>query len=138
MSPDKVRWEYREPYKYIIILNEGKLNLKSESNENEIDMRSNAIFGEINALMISAVSGNIFNNPDYKIEAYESNQYFKVVLKPLSSTISQMIEQMELYFNKENYSVNRIKMIEPSSDYSEFRFIHQKFNEPIPENTFNL
>lgn len=135
-SPDKVRWEYREPYKYIVLLNEGKLNLISENNENEIDMRSNEIFEEINALIISAVSGNIFNNPNYSVMPFENNSFYKIELKPISSSITMMIEQMELYFDKKNYSVSKIKMIEPSSDYSLISFTNQQFNDPLPENIF--
>lgn len=135
-SPDKVRWEYMEPYKYIVLLNEGKLNLISENNENEIDMRSNEIFEEINTLIISAVSGNIFNNPDYSVKAFENNAFYKIELKPVSSSIAMMIQQMELYFDKENYSVSKIKMIEPSSDYSLISFTNQQFNDPLPENIF--
>lgn len=135
-SPDKVRWEYRDPYNYIVLLNEGKLNLISDNNENEIDMRSNEIFEEINALIISAVSGNIFDNPSYSVKAFENDVYYKIELKPVSSSIAMMIEQMELYFDKENYSVSKIKMIEPSSDYSLISFTNQQFNEPVHDNIF--
>ncbi len=136
-SPGKVRWEYRDPYQYIVLLNEGKLNLISESNENEIDMRSNEIFEEINALIISAVSGNIFDNPHYSVKAFENKTFYKIELKPESSSVAMMIEQMDLYFDKNNYSVSKIKMIEPSSDYSLISFTNQLFNESLPENIFS-
>ena len=135
-SPDKVRWEYKDPYKYTVLLNEGKLNLISENNENEIDMHSNEIFEEINALILSSVSGNIFNNPNYSVKAFKNSKYYKIELIPLSSSIVMMIKQMELYFDRKNYSVRKIKMIEPSSDYSLISFTNQEFNDSLPENIF--
>lgn len=135
-SPDKVRWEYRDPYNYIVLLNEGKLNLISDNNENEIDMRSNEIFEEINALIISAVSGDIFDNSRYSVKAFENDAYYKIDLKPVSSSIATMIEQMELYVDKKNYSISKIKMTEPSSDFSLISFTNQKFNDPLPKNIF--
>jgi outer membrane lipoprotein-sorting protein len=135
-SPDKVRWEYQDPYHYIVLLNQGKLNLISDNNENEVDMRSNEIFEEINTLIISAVSGNIFNNPSYSVNAFENDRYYKIEMNPLSSSIAMMIEQMELYFDKKNLSVSKIKMIEPSSDYSLISFTNQQFNESLPEHIF--
>jgi outer membrane lipoprotein carrier protein len=136
LSPDKVRWEYRSPYKYIVLLNEGKLNLISESNQNEIDMRSNAVFEEVNALIVSAVSGNIFDNSGYSVKSFENDLYYKIELKPVSGEVAMIIEQMELYFNKKNYAVSQIKIIEPSADYSLIRFTNQVFNEPLTENIF--
>lgn len=135
-APDKVRWEYLEPYNYIVILNEGKLNLISESSENQIDMRSNDIFEQINALIITAVSGNIFNNSNYTVNVFENDSFFKIELKPQSSSISMMIEMMELYFNKKDYSMSKIKMIEPTSDYSMISFINSKYNGSLPDNIF--
>jgi outer membrane lipoprotein-sorting protein len=136
-SPDKVRWEYNKPYNYILILNSGKLKMISSKSNNEIDMKGNAVFEQVNNLMVAAVSGNVFDNKDYSAIAYENKEYYLINIKPVSSYLSQMIKEIDLYFDKRNYVVTKIRMIESESDYSIITFANLNLNELIENKVFN-
>lgn len=51
-SPNSVRWEYTRPCKYILILNNGKLKVISDNSNTEVDMKGNAIFDQVNNIMM--------------------------------------------------------------------------------------
>jgi outer membrane lipoprotein carrier protein len=134
--PDRVRWEYVSPYEYTIILNQKKISLISNNSTNEIEMENNETFEKMNALIVNAVSGKVFDNENYTTKILENKKFYKVDLVPGSPQISHLINQMELYFDKGTFSINKLKIIEPNSDYSFIHFSNQKLNEPIPENIF--
>jgi outer membrane lipoprotein-sorting protein len=136
-SPDKVRWEYNQPYNYILILNSGKLKMISNKSNNEIDMKGNAIFEQVNNLMVAAVSGNVFDNKDYLVKAFENKEYYLINIKPVSSYLSQMIKEMDLYFDKKIYVVTKIRMLESETDYSIIKFTNLNIDEPIESKIFN-
>lgn len=60
-----------------------------------------------------------------------------VLVIPLSKAITSFISQMELYVNKESYSVTKIKIIESGSDYSIITFSNLKINENYEDKIFN-
>jgi outer membrane lipoprotein-sorting protein len=136
-SPDKVRWEYNQPYSYILILNSGKLKMISDKSNNEIDMKGNAVFEQVNNLMVAAVSGNVFDNKDYTVKAFENKEYYLINIKPASAYLSQMIKEMDLWFDKKNYVVTKIRMLESKSDYSIITFSNLNLNAPIEAKVFN-
>jgi outer membrane lipoprotein-sorting protein len=135
-SPNKVLWEYTEPFLYKVIINDGKLNLISEDKENQFDMNSNEIFQQINELLVIAVTGEIKSTKNYTIEFYENADFYLAALSPKSAEISQMINQMELYFDKKSLQVVKIRMIEASGDFSLISFKNQLINAPIDEDIF--
>ncbi len=134
--PDKVRWEYLKPYEYIIILNKEKISLISTNSTNEFEVNSNETFKKMNEMIVSAVSGKVFDNSEYQTTILENKEFYKVVLQPGSHEIKQMIDQLELYFDKSNFAIMKLKIIEPSSDYSLIHFSNQILNEPISEHIF--
>ena len=58
----KLRWEYTEPFHYLIILNNGTMLIQDEEKKNRIDIRNNKMFSEINYIIMGCVQGNLFND----------------------------------------------------------------------------
>jgi len=136
-SPDKVAWVYNQPYSYTMILNSGKLRMISDNSNVEMDMKGNAIFEQVNSLMLAAVNGNVFGNKDYTVKAFENDLYYLLMLKPVSPALSEMIKEMDLYFEKKRSVVTKIKLIESGSDYSIISFSNLKINETFDDKVFN-
>jgi outer membrane lipoprotein-sorting protein len=109
----------------------------SNKSNNEIDMKGNAVFEQVNNLMVAAVSGNVFDNKDYSVKAYENKDFYLIHIKPVSSYLSEMIKEMDLYFDKKNYVVTKIRMVESESDYSMITFTNLTINELIENKVFN-
>ena len=135
---NKIRWQYTEPFDYLIIINEDKIYIKDEDRESKYDMASNKIFKEINKIITGCIQGDILNNDkEYKIEYYENDNFYYVKLTPYSEKMKEFLSNINIYFDKKDFSVSKLEMIELSGDYTIIEFINKKLNEEIPDKEFN-
>ena len=135
---NKIRWQYTEPFDYLIIINDDKIYIKDEDRESKYDMASNKIFKEINKIITGCIQGDILNNDkEYKIEYYENDNFYYVKLTPYSEKMKEFLSNINIYFDKKDFSVSKLEMIELSGDYTIIEFINKKLNEEIPDKEFN-
>lgn len=135
---NKIRWQYTEPFDYLIIINDDKIFFKDEDKESKYDMGSNKIFNEINKIITGCVQGKILNNDkDYKIEYYENDNFYYVKLTPYSEKMKEFLSNIDIYFDKKDLSVSKLEMIELLGDYTKIEFLNKKLNEEIPDKEFN-
>src|SRR6056297_3531003 len=50
-----LRWEYKEPFLYKIVIKNGKIFIANEENNSEFNIKGNKIFREVNNIIVSAV-----------------------------------------------------------------------------------
>jgi len=134
---NKVRWEYTEPYSYLVIIRESKLFVKDKNNKKQYDTQSNKMFQELNNFLVGCINGDILSKTtDYKIEYMENNVQFYVKLVPNSKKMKDMISEIHIYFDKKDYSVSRLKMVEQGGDYTNIEFLNKKLNGVISDEKF--
>jgi len=134
---NRLRWEYSTPYEYLIVINQGKFSIKTDGKVSEFDVNSNKIFGQISDLIISSVNGTIFTDPNFSVKAYSENDEYIIYLEPKIKEMKEVLNQIKLYINKSDFSVNKVYMFEREDNYTEIIFINKKFNEVLPESTFS-
>ena len=66
-ASDKVRWEYLQPYKYLIVINGTQMWINDGKKIKKYDTESNKMFKEINDLMVGMLQGKILNSKKYKV-----------------------------------------------------------------------
>ena len=137
-APDKVRWEYMKPYEYLIVMNGNMMWIKDNGKIKKYDTRSNKMFKEINDLMVGMLQGKILKSNKFDIEFYEDSKRILAKLKPKSADMQEFLNEMQLYFDKKNYTVLKIKMLEQSGDYTLIEFYNRKMNIKIPNSKFLL
>ena len=135
---NKVLWEYLYPIDYAIIVYNGNFIIRDKLNVNKFDIESNKMFKEINNMIITSVSGNFINNPDFKASYFENNEFYLVNLIPLKPEVKDMLAEIEIYFNKKDISVSKLKFIEEGDDFTLIKFFNKEFNQPIPEQVFKV
>jgi outer membrane lipoprotein-sorting protein len=133
---NNLRWEYEDPFEYAIILSQGKFQIKDGDRVSVYDIKSNAVFREINDLIIGMVKGDITDRDKYEVQAYESGGRYMVQLVPLDSNMREVISVMEVYFNRADLMVSEIIMKESETDYTEITFSSRRINEIIPDPVF--
>jgi outer membrane lipoprotein-sorting protein len=134
---NKLRWEYTDPFHYMIILNNGTIFTQDEEKTNKIDIRNNKMFKEINLIIIGCVQGNLFNDEKRFISSYfENSHYYLIKLKPVESTLKEYISEIKISFDKNDLLVTRFEMNEPSGDYTIIDFSGKKLNAEIPDEKF--
>jgi len=133
----KLRWEYTDPFHYLIIINNETMFIQDEGKKSRIDMRSNKMFAEINTIIMGCVQGNLFNDEKKFLSSFfENSASFMVKLKPLASNLKEYLSEIRICFDKNDFSVKRLEMHEPSGDYTNIDFSGNKINANIPDEKF--
>ncbi|MCG3166932.1 MAG: Outer-membrane lipoprotein carrier protein [Bacteroidia bacterium] len=131
-----LRWEYKEPVQYLIVLNSGKAYIKDNGKVRKFDMNSNRIFRQVNELMLAAVKGDILESADYKITYFEGTDSFLAELLPLQKNMKEYVKNILIYFDKKDFSVIKFRMTELSGDYTEVEFGNKKANISLESGIF--
>ena len=138
-SPNQLRWEYSEPFEYIIVFNDKNILIKDENKISTFDTESNKMFSEINNMMIGTIQGNLFaDNERFDAKYFENSTQYLLELEPKLPEMKNMLKQILIYIDKSDVSVSKIKMIESSDDYTSIEFVNRKLNQDIDNNIFNL
>jgi outer membrane lipoprotein-sorting protein len=136
---NQLRWEYNSPFNYLIILRNDKVFIKDDQKTNQYDLGSNKVFREINNIMTGAVQGKLLEDEiKYKPSYFENSKYFLVILTPADKNMKDYIKSIYLYFDKKNFTVTMIKMVESSDDYTLIQFNNRKQNISISEDKFTI
>ena len=133
-----LRWEYTDPYKYIIAINKDKMLIKDNNKITKYDINSNKMFKSINEMMMNTVQGNLLNNKDYKPAYYESEKNYLVELTPVQKAAKDFLKNIYLYIDKTDYAVVKVKLTEPRDDYTTIDFTDRKTNQPIADEKFTV
>ncbi|MGB0402856.1 MAG: LolA family protein [Salibacteraceae bacterium] len=136
-KPNKVRWEYLLPSKYYIIINGNKIITFMNGKVNEIDASKNKSFSEINKIMLGSINGDIAQHEDFESELFETENVYRLNLKPKVNALKEVMTEIVIWFDKSNMSVSKIKMMEASGDHSLITLENKKLNEAISPSKFN-
>lgn len=136
---NNIRWEYIQPYRYLIIISNNKIYINDDQNQKQYDMQSNKMFQEMNKFISGCIQGDILkNDKDYKIGYYEDAKSYYVNLIPSSEKMRQMLQEVRIWFNRNDLTVMRITMMEPGGDYTKIEFINKLLNTDIPLERFSF
>lgn len=135
---NNLRWEYFEPYVYIIAIKNGKFSIKDGKKVSTYDIKTNVVFKEINDLIISMAKGNMMKDNKFYIDAYENNSIYLLKLTPKDENMKKFILKTEVYIDKSNLSVSKVIMKESDTDYTVITFLNRKMNEEIQDAIFNI
>lgn len=136
---EQLRWEYTDPFSYIIILNDGKLMIDDEGNQNEINLKSNKTFQEINQLLTRSLQGDVLSQSDkFSYEIMEGEKQYLVKLTPTDQKMKEYMTRIDVYFDKADMMVAGVDMHEQSEDMTSIRFSKRKINESVPADMFRL
>src|SRR5512145_756018 len=108
---NNIRWEYLQPYKYLIIISNNKIFIKEEQNQKQYDIQSNKMFQEMNKFISGCIQGDILkNDKDFRISYFEDEKSYFVSLMPKSEAMRKMLNEVQIWFSKTDLTVNRIRM----------------------------
>jgi outer membrane lipoprotein carrier protein len=136
-APGQLRWEYVDPFSYLIILSNGMFTVVDGSKKSEFDLKKNKAFKELNDIIVSSVNGSLIESKRFAIDIKENKTHYQVTLNPLNDEMKKVLSSIELYFSKSDLSVERTRMIESQQDYTEILFVKRVFNQAIAANAFS-
>lgn len=134
-APDRVKWEYVEPFAYSIIFKNKTLYINDQGNKSNMDVGGNKIFTQLNQLITASIRGDLFDDDQFAISYFKQEGNSLVQFKPKDAQFAEFIKDFHLTFNTSG-EVVEVKMIEPSDDYTLIVFSDRKTNQPLSDADF--
>lgn len=134
-----LRWEYTDPFPYLVIFNNDRIYIKDEDSENHINIQSNKVFREINNILIGAVKGTLLSDSkNFQCSISDLRDLYQAVLVPKNPRIKETLSEIILYFNKSDYTVEKLVLREVSGDYTSIEFSSKKINQNFGNEKFAI
>jgi outer membrane lipoprotein-sorting protein len=132
-----LRWEYVDPFSYLIIIRNDQISVKDEYKVTHFNVKSNKVFLEINRIILGSLQGTLLNDETNFTPAFlENPTSYIVTLKPLTQKLKESIAEIVIHFDRKDVTVNRVEMFEPGGDRTRINFTNKKFNQPISDEKF--
>jgi outer membrane lipoprotein-sorting protein len=132
-----LRWEYIKPVSYIIIIINDKITIKDENKVNQFNIESNKVFLEINRLILGSIQGTVLSDEqNFSASFFENSSSWIAKLKTKAPKMKESLAEIVIWFDRQDYSVTRLEMLEPGGDCTRISFTARKFNQPIPDEKF--
>jgi outer membrane lipoprotein carrier protein len=97
------------------------------------------MFREMNNFISGCIQGDILKNEkDFTTGYFENERNYFVTLVPKAETMRKMLNEVQIWFDKNDLTVSRIKMLETGGDYTKIDFTAKKLNTDIPVEKFNF
>lgn len=136
-SPDLVKWAYTKPYQYSVVFKDENLLINDGGTKSKVDIGNSKMFKKLNELIVNSVKGSMFDEDEFSIKYFQVSKAYKVVFTPKDSKIASFIASFELLFNKNDFQVFEVKMIEPSKDFTRIVFSNRVLNSKIDDSVFS-
>ncbi len=115
--PDKVRWEYTEPFSGIFIMDGNGAAFGTEGKMQKVDLARNRLFRSISNVMSVGLSGSpLVPDGNYQVQVNDCGDFMEALLVPVNKSMAKVMKRVVLYVRKSDLMVVGIVMEEPSGD----------------------
>lgn len=135
-SPNLVKWEYTEPYQNIATFKADKLYVTNEGKRDTLNLSSNKLFKSLNRLIVNSIKGDMFDEKQFDIFYFKTNEKFLVKFIPKEKKLKRFIARFELTFSKTSAEVEQIKLVESNDDFTLITFQNKQLNVAIQKSNF--
>lgn len=103
--------------------------MKSGANVTKRSASSNPMFKQLSAMLTACMSGDVESiAKGFTPTITMGDKEWRVVLKPERGKGAAKIAEVELIFNRKDMSLDSLKMVEKSGDYTMYTFRNKQFN----------
>ena len=135
-TPGMLLWQYTKPYQYSVVFKNNKIAINDAGKKSEMNVGNSKMFAKLNKLIVGSVSGDMFDENEFTISYFKSPEHNITKLVPKDAALKKYIKQMELHFDKKGSTVAKVKMTEPSNDYTTIVFKNKATNAQVPDSVF--
>ena len=135
---DKISLDYNSPTKYLIVINADKLKIVSDGKKNVVNLKSNKVMSEMRSMLAACMSGNISQISGYNMEYFEDANSYLIKIKPTNKSVQAYISGFDIYMDKKDMSVSKLRISENATDYTDYLFQNKKFNTLTDDKKFSV
>ncbi|MCF8460290.1 MAG: outer membrane lipoprotein carrier protein LolA [Flavobacteriales bacterium] len=126
----KLRWEFKEPIEYIILINENTMRLKEEGVEKKYK-GMNQILRQVKEIILGCIDGSIMGNANYKTVFSTDGKSIRIQLQPKEKNLKEFIQQIDVEFMKQGSILKKVTLTDPSGDMTDIHFSNVQSNQKI-------
>lgn len=131
--------DYSQPLNYLIVINNGKLKIVSDGKKSIMNLNTNKMMNQMQDMLTACMVGDLSKlSSDYRLSYFEDSKYYLVRIKPMQKAVQAYIHEMEIYLDKKDMSVHRLRLSETATNYTEYEFKNKKFNTLTDEKVFAI
>ena len=135
----KIRMEYAQPVNYLIVINDSRLKIVSDGKKSVMSLTANKMMNQMQDMLTACMIGDLSKmSSDYKLEYFENDSYYIVKIKPVNKAIQTYISEIEIYLDKKDMSVYKLRLSETATNYTEYEFYNKRFNALKDETKFSI
>ncbi len=136
---NKVRIEYKNPYNYLVILNNGQMSITDNfGKKTQMNTNSSKTLSAVNSVMVDCVNGNIFNNKNFVATATEKGAQYLVNLTPHSPEMKSMYDKIVATFDKKTLNILQLELTEKNGDITKMTYHNTQTNTPLNDQLFKV
>ena len=134
----KIALDYTSPAQYLIVINGQQIKIVSDGKKNIYELRANKMMSQTSVLLSACMTGNLsLLSADYRLEYSENDRQYRIKIQPLDR-MKSYLKEIDIFLNKQDLSVERLRMTEPTLDYTEYVFTDKKKNIPLADELFRI
>lgn len=122
VSPDKMKWEYTDPYPFAIKVDGEKMTKIADGKEEILDTKNRMYQGMMKIIMSSATGKNLFDKSTFDITISSDGNFWRADMKPKKSDMKRMFSTMTFYFEKKRDIINKVVLTEANGDNTTIQF----------------
>ena len=136
-APDRMRWEYTEPYAFALVVNGEKIVKVTDGKAEALDAKSGRMYQGMVCLIMGSASGKkLFDPSVFDVVLYDEGTCWRADMTPKRRDMKRMFSQLVFRFDKKTKGINRVEFKDASGDVTSIRFEDIKLNEAIGEKVF--
>jgi outer membrane lipoprotein carrier protein len=138
-SPDRVRFEFTEPFQSVLIVKDGKLAKYEfvDGKWQKLATGQPQIILMVIDHITSWICGRFAEKRDVYDIAVEPGDPARIILSPKHEKFREHIKSIELVMTRGEEGLQQIIIREPGGDHTRITFINEKRNIDLPEAVFD-
>lgn len=122
VAPDKMKWEYTDPYPFAINVDGEKMTKIADGKEEILDTKNRMYQGMMKIIMSSATGKNLFDKSAFDVTISDDGNFWRADMKPKKSDMKRMFSTMTFYFEKKRDIINKVVLTEANGDNTTIQF----------------
>ncbi len=135
----KICMDYTRPISYLIVINGSRLKIVADGKKSIMSLNSNKMMNQMQDMITACMVGDLSKmSADYKLEYFENIPYYLVKITPVNKAIQAYVSGIEIYLDKKDMSVYKLRLSETATNYTEYEFYNKRFNTLKDETKFSV
>lgn len=119
-APRQMRWEYTKPEKQSFIVRGDSVFVEKAGQR---QVANNRMMKGITSMVMGCITGQqLLDEKNFRTVLYDDGSCYRAELTPMRKDMKRMFSQMELLFDKKDYSVMEVRLQEKQAGCTSIRF----------------